>query len=125
MPILPGFISDLHIDTASTSTVYAAVSGGTGRCGLVPPPGTSGIFMSTNGGAIFDSNLFNNAGAPVGGSYAFVAFAQSTQPNNQTIYTVLQDTPVANKTATMVMSTNCGGTLFVQAGVGNITPRRK
>jgi Abnormal spindle-like microcephaly-assoc'd, ASPM-SPD-2-Hydin len=77
LPILSGFISDLSLDSASPSTtVYAAVSG-------------QGLFKSTDGGVTFPVNLFSNPGAPPS-PFNFIAFAQSTQPDNQTMYASVQ-----------------------------------
>src|SRR6266852_3244634 len=72
-PVLAGFISDLDLDTASSATVYASVLG------------MGGIFRSTNGGVTFPTNLFANPGAPTA-PFGFIAFTQSTQPDNQTLY---------------------------------------
>src|SRR3989441_10360133 len=71
-PVLNGFISDLDLDTASATIVYASVSG-------------AGIFRSTDGGITFPTNLFSNPGAPTA-PFRFIAFAQSTQPDNQRMY---------------------------------------
>lgn len=70
-------VSDLDLDTANPSIVYASVSG-------------QGIFRSTDAGATFPVNLFNNPGAPTT-PIAYIDFAQSTQPNNQTLYASVQD----------------------------------
>jgi uncharacterized repeat protein (TIGR01451 family) len=75
-PVRDGFISDLDLDTATSTTVYASVSG-------------VGIFQSTNSGETFPTNLFNNPGAPTD-PLGFIAFAQSTLPNNQTLYASVQ-----------------------------------
>jgi photosystem II stability/assembly factor-like uncharacterized protein len=76
-PILNGFISDLDVDTATPTTVYASVR-------------NTGIFRSTDSGATFPDNLFNNPGAPA--SFAWIVFAQSVSPNNQTLYALIQRT---------------------------------
>jgi photosystem II stability/assembly factor-like uncharacterized protein len=81
-PFFPGsLISDLKVDTALRSTVYAAVTG-------------QGIFRSTDGGATFPAsgNLFNNPGAPPAGTYFDVHLDQSTQPDNQTLYATVEFT---------------------------------
>lgn len=72
-PIIGGFISDLDLDTTTANTVYASVRG-------------SGIFRSTDGGVTFPTNLFSNPGAPGVGTFGFIAFAQSVNPNNQRMY---------------------------------------
>ena len=65
------YINDIHRDTATATTVYAAVQG-------------TGIFQSTDSGATWGSNLFTGSnGSPVqdsDGTHAigFIAFAQST-----------------------------------------------
>ena len=70
-------VSDLDVDTAGANTVYASVSG-------------VGILVSTDAGATFPNNLFNNPGAPTT-PIGYIDFAQSTQPNNQTMYATVQD----------------------------------
>src|SRR5439155_1359753 len=65
-------ITDLKVDTASSNTVYAAVYG-------------QGIYESTDGGETFPTNLFDNPGAPTG-AYTRISFAQSTNPDNKTMY---------------------------------------
>jgi len=80
-PVLSGDVTGLRLDTASpATTVLAAVSG-------------MGLFRSTDAGVTFPTNLFANAGAPAAGTYAFVAFAQSTQPDAQTLYAYVQANP--------------------------------
>jgi|GEM_PF-587404 len=79
LPVLGGFISDLHLDTASPSTtVLAAVYG-------------TGIFRSTDAGVNF-TNLFTSTNGAPTANVGYIAFAQSTQPNNQTLYASVQDT---------------------------------
>ncbi len=73
-PILTGTISDLHGDTQTGSTVYACIK-------------AQGLFVSTDNGATFPTNLFSNSGAPVAGSYGTVRMSQSTLPDGKTIYT--------------------------------------
>lgn len=82
-PVLPGFITDLDLDTTAANTVYASVGTYT-RCGITTASPT-GVFRSTDGGQTF-TNLFTATnGAPTATS-VYVAFAQSTAPNNQTMY---------------------------------------
>lgn len=91
-PVLSGGVTGLRLDTAApATTVLAAVSG-------------TGLFRSTDAGVTFPTNLFSNPGGPAPG-YAFVAFAQSTQPNNQTLYAYVQANPFRG----LFKSTN-GGT---------------
>src|SRR5207248_1865639 len=76
-PIIAGFVEDLDLDTASTNTVYASLAFG------------GGVFKSTDSGATFPAagNLFTASnGSPLAAGFAYVTFAQSTQPNNQTMY---------------------------------------
>jgi photosystem II stability/assembly factor-like uncharacterized protein len=67
-PVLPGNVTDLHLDTNPlTTTAFAAVDG-------------TGIFKSTNLFASAGTNLFNNPGAPQG-TYHRISFSQSTFAN--------------------------------------------
>ncbi len=75
--ILGGLIGDLRLDTTAANTVRAAVAG-------------SGIFVSTDGGATWPTNLFSNPGAPTA-NVGFITFAQSTNPNNLSIYANVAD----------------------------------
>jgi len=79
-PVLNGCVSDLHLDTASSSIVLAAIAG-------------TGIFRSTDGGVTFpaSSNLFTPTNGTPTANFDYVSFAQSTQPNNQTIYASVKD----------------------------------
>src|SRR5579883_954990 len=73
-PVRGCSVTDLDVDTSSPTTIYASIPG-------------SGIFKSTDAGATFPAsgNLFTgNNGAPLGAVY--LTFAQSTQPNHQTMY---------------------------------------
>ncbi|MHB8575870.1 MAG: WD40/YVTN/BNR-like repeat-containing protein [Dehalococcoidia bacterium] len=103
--IVGGNITDLKLDTATASTAYAAIAG-------------TGILVSTDSGATFPgaSNLFTAInGGPAAGSYGFAAFAQSRNPNNQTMYALLQ-TPIdaTHDRATLYQSTNTGGNWTVK-----------
>ncbi|MGW3101358.1 choice-of-anchor D domain-containing protein [Streptomyces sp. NPDC001100] len=94
-PILGGILSDLHLDTATPSTVYACIEG-------------SGIYKSTDAGASFPTNLFANPGAPAAGTYDTVTMTQSTKPDHHTLYA----TASTQSTQTWVglfKSTNDGG----------------
>jgi photosystem II stability/assembly factor-like uncharacterized protein len=71
--VLSGSITDLKVDTANSSTIYAAVA-------------QKGIFQSNDGGETFRKNLFNNPGAPSPANTGRILLSQSTQPNSQTIY---------------------------------------
>lgn len=99
-PVLTGFISDLKVDTASASTIYAAVTG-------------SGIFKSTDSGATFPSPpFFSVASVPPATGFGFIAFAQSTRPNNQTFYA---NVDVGTGAASMFKSGDGGSTWTVVA----------
>jgi Tol biopolymer transport system component len=65
-------VTDLKVDTASSDTIYAAVDG-------------QGIYESTDGGQTFPTNLFDNPGAPAA-PFTRISFAQSTNPDNKTMY---------------------------------------
>ena len=75
--VLGGLISDLHLDTATPTTVRAAVAG-------------TGIFVSTDGGQTWPTNLFLNPGAPMA-NVGFITFAQSTNPDNMSLYASVAD----------------------------------
>jgi len=78
-PLLLGTFIGVAVDTTNPRVVYATQRG-------------TGIFRSTDGGVTFPENLFANSdgtpkpNAPVPGQYGDLSFAQSTQPNNQTLY---------------------------------------
>lgn len=72
-PVIVGKTWDLHLDTATSTKVYACIDG-------------QGIFVSTDGGASFPTNLFANPGAPGAGTYSCVTMTQSTQPDGKTLY---------------------------------------
>lgn len=79
-PILSGFVSDLALDTRSpATTVYACVAG-------------QGVLQSLDAGATFPKNLFDGTGSP-SGPYGNIAFAQSTRPDNNTMYVSVQGSP--------------------------------
>ena len=95
--ILSGFCTDLSLDTASPSTVYACIAG-------------LGIFKSTDGGATFPSsaNLFSNPGAP--STNGRISFTQSTLPDNQTMYaSVSTTTAIDSPYLGLFKSTDGGG----------------
>jgi len=95
LPVLAGNVTDLHADTATNTTVYAATNGG-------------GIFQSTDSGATFPTNLFtagNVTNFPAG--FQYLSFAQSTNPNNQTFAANVQNS--TGGFAGIYTSTNTGG----------------
>jgi photosystem II stability/assembly factor-like uncharacterized protein len=103
-PIRGGFITDLALDTADPTRVYAAVNG-------------TGIFVSTDSGATFPagSNLFTATnGAPTTG-IAFISFSQSTAPDNQTIYASVQATSGTPRYAGLFKSIDGGANWTPQA----------
>jgi hypothetical protein len=93
--IIAGDVTDLDLDTASGTTVYASI-------------GSTGVFKSTDSGATFaaGNNLFTNTnGSPLSAGFSYVAFAQSTQPNNQTMYV---NVALSTGRAGIYKSTNAG-----------------
>ena len=84
-PTIGGDVTDLDVDTATPTTVYASIAG-------------FGIFKSTDSGASFPTspaigngpgNIFTvSNGGP--SNFGFIAFTQSTLPNNQTMYVNVQ-----------------------------------
>ena len=78
-PLLNGTFVGVAVDTTNSNVVYASQRG-------------MGVLKSSDGGATFTENLFLNPdgtqkpNTPVSGQYAHLAFTQSTQPNNQTLY---------------------------------------
>ena len=100
-PVLTAFISDLKVDTASSSTIYAAVAG-------------LGIFKSTDSGATFPSTpIFSAGSVPIPPTtFGFIAFAQSTKPNNQSFYA---NVDVGTGAASMFKSADGGSTWTVVA----------
>src|SRR5438105_7648239 len=96
---------DLRLDTATPTKVYACIGG-------------QGIFVSTDSGATFPTNLFNSAGAPAAGTYNAVTMTQSTQPNGQSLYA-----SVAVSTTVylgLYKSTNGGTSWAAQAGAAPV-----
>lgn len=84
-PILDGYITTLRLDTATPTTVYAAVSG-------------EGVFRSTDTGATFPTNLFTAGNGAPTKPYSAIAFAQSMldknqHPNNSVLYASVQLSP--------------------------------
>jgi photosystem II stability/assembly factor-like uncharacterized protein len=71
-PIRTGDVTDLDVDTSLSTTAYASIAG-------------SGIFKSVDSGATFPTNMFSASNGGANNIY-YLAFAQSTQPNNQTMY---------------------------------------
>jgi hypothetical protein len=71
--VIAGKTWNLHLDTATPTKVNACING-------------QGIFVSTDGGASFPTNLFANPGAPGAGTYSCVTMTQSTQPDGKTLY---------------------------------------
>jgi photosystem II stability/assembly factor-like uncharacterized protein len=104
-PTVAGYITDLDVDTALATTVYASVYG-------------SGLFKSTDAGATFPSsgNLFTTSnGGPTNALY--IAFAQSAQPDNQTMYVNVQLSG-PGPAAVMFKSTD-GGANWTQVTLGS------
>jgi photosystem II stability/assembly factor-like uncharacterized protein len=82
-PVLSGAVWDVSVDTLNPSVAYASVTG-------------QGVFKSSDQGTSFPTNLFspnNGAFTANDGStttMGFIAFAQSTYPDNQTMYANVQ-----------------------------------
>ncbi|GAC1320261.1 MAG: hypothetical protein NVSMB2_16080 [Chloroflexota bacterium] len=76
-PVLAGDIDDLRLDTSDPSIVYACVDG-------------QGIFVSTDAGVTFPTNLFSNPGAPTT-PFDQISFAQSVKPDTNTLYALVAD----------------------------------
>src|SRR6266568_7026461 len=96
---------DLHRDTATSTKVYACIGG-------------QGIFVSTDSGATFPTNLFSNAGAPGAGTYNGVTMTQSTQPNGQTLYASVAVSTTAY--LGLYKSTNGGTSWAAQPGAAPV-----
>jgi hypothetical protein len=96
---------DLHVDTVTSTTVYACVGG-------------QGILVSTDSGATFPTNLFANPGAPAAGTYDCVTMTQSTQPDGKTFYASV----AASGTAYLGLykSTNSGSSWTPQPGANPV-----
>jgi photosystem II stability/assembly factor-like uncharacterized protein len=73
-PIISGNITDIDVDTVTAGTVYASVSG-------------NGLRRSTDNGTTFGPSIFD---ANVPPNFGYFSFAQSTAPDNQTMYVNLQ-----------------------------------
>lgn len=103
--MLSGQAWDVHLDTATPTKVFACIGG-------------QGMFVSTDSGATFPTNLFSNPGAPAAGTYNGVTMAQSTQPNGNTLYA-----SVAVSTTSylgLYKSTNGGLNWAVQPGAAPV-----
>ena len=87
-PVLPGFITDLDIDTTAANTVVASV-GTYSRCGVTTAAPT-GVFRSTDSGQTF-TNLFTATNGAPTNTKLYIGFAQSTTPDNQTLYATTAD----------------------------------
>jgi len=86
--VLGGFITDLHLDTATVTTVYAATNGGR-------------LSRSTDSGSTFGGNLFD-ANVPAGSQY--VSFSQAaTAPG-----TMYANVRTARTAAGIFRTTNLG-----------------
>ena len=100
--MLSGQAWDLHLDTATPNKVYACIGG-------------QGIFVSTDGGATFPTNLFSNPGAPAAGTYNCLTMTQSTQPDGKTLYASVAAAGNASYLG-LYKSTNGGTSWAAQAG---------
>jgi hypothetical protein len=114
--VLSGSIDDLKLDTTTAGTVYATAAG-------------QGLFVSTDSGATFSTTkLFSSANLTglTTPSLGYLSFAQSTTPNNQTMYVSVQTPSTCSKDtngnfiagaicAQVYRSTN-GGTSWTDTG---------
>ena len=110
--VLAGYITDLHLDTAAGTTIYAGQNG-------------AGLMRSTDSGTTFPTNIFD-ANIP---GHGFFTFSQSTSPDANTIYANLATggTPPAqiwrttNATATNPgwAQVTAGSNTSNAAGMGN------
>src|SRR5436305_292752 len=100
--MLSGQAWDLHLDTATPNKVYACIGG-------------QGIFVSTDGGATFPTNLFANPGAPAACTYNCLTMTQSTQPDGKTLYASVAAAGNASYLG-LYKSTNGGTSWAAQAG---------
>ncbi len=125
-PVLAGAIWQVAVDTADPSVVYASST-------------EVGIYKSSDQGTTFPDNLFssgNGAFKANDGStttVGYIAFAQSTQPDNQTIYANVSlrsgGPPMTNSDGTvhpgssaMLKSSNRGATWTYVTLNGDIRP---
>lgn len=97
--VTTGNISDLKVDTADPSKIYAAID-------------AAGVYKSEDMGSTFPSSgkLFSAASFPAGvtGSDVYIKFAQSTFPDTQTMYAFLCQGGKP-QTCGMLKSVNGGG----------------
>jgi photosystem II stability/assembly factor-like uncharacterized protein len=94
-PVVRASTVDLSLDTANPSTVYASFFG-------------LGLLRSTDGGATFSTTLLP--------SREGVIFAQSTQPDQRTIYASAGDTPQSYR---LLRSTDGGATFQTMPAAEN------
>jgi photosystem II stability/assembly factor-like uncharacterized protein len=98
------YITDLKLDTTASNTVIAAVYG-------------LGIFISSDGGQTFGANLWTTSNnSPLESpndptKIGYIAFGQSTAPNDHVIYATVQNTqPSPSRFLGMWRSTDYGAT---------------
>jgi photosystem II stability/assembly factor-like uncharacterized protein len=107
-----GNISDLMLDTATRTTVYVAID-------------NAGVYKSTDSGTSFPSSgkLFSQASFPPlikGTGDVFIKIAQSTRPNNKTMYAFLcAGTTVSGEPCALLKSVT-GGSSWNQLSLTGI-----
>jgi len=82
-PVLGGNVTDLDVDTASATTVYAGVANG-GRCPGANG-GTVGVFRTTDSGQSWTNLMTAANGGLISAATRYMAFAQGTD-NAQVMY---------------------------------------
>ena len=115
--ITNGNISDLMLDTATRTTVYVAID-------------SEGVYKSTDSGTSFPASgkLLSRAGFPVfirgaiiaGLGDVFIKIAQSTRPDNQTMYAFLCMGSQATGEPCFLLKSVTGGTSWNQLSLTGI-----
>ena len=83
-PVMPGFVCGLAMDTTDANTAWVAIRGLDANNQPVTVGGLFKLTLNADGSVTPSANLLAAALGPV--QFASIAFAQSTQPNNQTLY---------------------------------------
>jgi photosystem II stability/assembly factor-like uncharacterized protein len=105
-----GLISDLQLDTATPTTVYVAID-------------NIGLFKSTDAGTTFPASgkLLSSAGFPPSFTGdVFIKVAQSTQPNNKTIYAFLCVGLKTTAEPCALLKSTDRGALFKRISLGSV-----
>ena len=106
---LSGQIDDLHLDTTVADQVIAAVN-------------STGLFVSGDGGNTWGPNLWTASnGSPLSVANftpGFITFAQSTKPNDNTIYAGVANTSGVGAAWGLFVSTDSGANWAQAAATG-------